>query len=347
MPRIKNITGTSGAAQERLVVMDEILCGAISPILPDNFLRKINTKLKASIGKDNFNKDIKALRSKLQDYATKNNIKVFLLNERNYGYSYSIPGFKLFEHIDEADKNLLLYATSLFDVFRGTSLHQQFHGVVKRLIDHSITTEIDNFPKNIVQLSNNTQVNGKKWLPEILEAILKKDCIEVHYTNTKKVSTKKQLCPYVVKLYNNRWYMIAYDHTSSRIQKTNVFSLANINSIECSTKAYVLDNHFNAADYFNYSLGIWHEHEQDPIMVKLVFSDKNVFNSIINNPLHHSQKYLLSDSNDTLHVTIEVYDSPELYSLIYSYGAHVKVLAPQSAVDKVRDNMANALALYK
>ena len=78
MPRIKNITGTSGAAQERLVVMDEILCGAISPILPDNFLRKINTKLKASIGKDNFNKDIKALRSKLQDYATKNNIKVFL-----------------------------------------------------------------------------------------------------------------------------------------------------------------------------------------------------------------------------------------------------------------------------
>jgi len=347
MPRIKNITGTSGAAEERLIVMDEILCGANSPINPENFLRMINAKLKAPIGKDNFNKDIKALRSKLKDYSEKNNIKVHLLNERNYGYSYSIRGFKLFEHIDEADKNLLLYATSLFDVFRGTTLHQQFYGVVKRLIDQSITTEIDSFPKNIVQLSNNTQVNGKKWLPDILEAILQKNCLEVHYTNTKEVSTKKQLCPYVVKLYNNRWYMIAYDHTSSRTQKTNVFSLANINSIECSTKDYVQDNHFNAVDYFNYSLGIWHEHDQDPIIVHLVFSDKNVFNSIINNPLHHSQKHLLSDSNDTLNVTITVYDCPELYSLIYSYGAHVKVLAPQSAVDKVRDNMANALALYK
>jgi hypothetical protein len=353
MPTIKNLSGTSGARKERLVIIDEILSKTRSAISKENLLRMVNNKLKNKIGGDTLNKDIPYLKRALGAYSKKTSVNVSLICERNVGYFYSIKGFKLFaENVDEDDKNLLLYATSLFDVFSGTTLHQKFNDIVKRLIDDSITIDKKNIklPKNIVQIDKGIHLKSKEWLQSILDAILKQECIEVDYTNNKKERKKKILSPYIIKQYNNKWHMIAYDHSSSHNKKINVFLMDNINSIESSNKSYFIDEHFNAEDYFKYSIGIWHEHDVPPIKVKLEFSNEgygNLFNSIQNNPIHHLQKCAINKTGNKMIVELEVYESVELYSIIRNFGSSVKVLEPKSVADKVMEGAKKVVGLYE
>ncbi len=352
MPKIKNLSGTSGARNERLLIIDEILSKINTAISADNLLRKVNYQLKTKIGKDTLNKDIPFLKKALAEYSKKKSIKVSLICERNSGYYYSLKNFKLFgENVDEEEKNLLLYATSLFDVFSGTSLHQKFNDIVKRLIDNSITLDKKNFsmPKNILHIDNGIHLKSKEWLTTIFDAILKKESLEVIYTNNKKETKKKHLCPYVVKHYNNKWHMVAYDLTSSHDKKINVFLLDNISSIEWSNKPYFIDDRFNPEDYFRYSIGVWHEHEIPPIKVKLEFSNEgyaNLFDSIQNNPIHHLQKCTVNKSGNKMIVELEVYESSELYSIIRRFGSSVKVLEPSSVALKVKEDSKKVLELY-
>ena len=343
MPTIKNKTGTSGASNERLKLMDYLLSKATDFVTKEAFLKKISPRISVPL----FNKDISLLKLEVEKYAKENNIKVALLNKRKYGYYYTLKNFKLYNEIGEDDKNLLLYARNLFDVFKGTSIHQEFNNIVKRLIKDSIILEErdGDLPEQFVHLDKGFHVDSKKWLPQILDAILNKKCIEVEYMTNKKVKTKKHLCPYVIKQHNYKWYTVAFDHTSTRDAKTNVFLLDNVIHIGISTKAYYKDENFDAENYFKYSLGIWHEYNQAPIKVTLEFNQEKVFQGIVNNPLHHSQQ-IVDSSNDKLTLTIEVYNSPELYSMIHSYGAGVKVVSPATVIEKVKENARKMLDLY-
>jgi predicted DNA-binding transcriptional regulator YafY len=170
------------------------------------------------------------------------------------------------------------------------------------------------------------------------------------YTNNKKQTKKKHLCPYVLKQYNNKWHMVAFDLSSSHDKKINVFLLDNISSIEWSNKPYFIDERFNPEDYFRYSIGIWHDHEIPPIKVKLEFSNEgyaNLFDSIQNNPIHHLQKCTFNKPGNKMIVELEVYESSELYSIIRRFGSSVKVLVPQSVADKVKEDSVKVMNLYK
>jgi predicted DNA-binding transcriptional regulator YafY len=355
MPAINNITGTSGASGERLLIMDDILSKRKFPISKVDFINSISEKLgrNKKISPSTFDKDLKLLKEALKYYSEDNDVEITLDWKKDHhtnvdGYIYSVNSFKLYsQSINEDDKNLLLYARNLFDVFKGTSIHQEFNNIVKRLIKDSIILEErdGDLPEQFVHLDKGFHVDSKKWLPQILDAILNKKCIEVEYMTNKKVKTKKHLCPYVIKQHNYKWYTVAFDHTSSRDAKTNVFLLDNVIDIGISTKAYIKDEKFDAENYFKYSLGIWHEYNQAPIKVTLEFNQEKVFQGIVNNPLHHSQQ-IVDSSNDKLTLTIEVYNSPELYSMIHSYGAGVKVVSPATVIEKVKENARKMLELY-
>ena len=141
--------------------------------------------------------------------------------------------------------------------------------------------------------------------------------------------------------------MIAYDFNSIRDHKVNVFALESIMDIKQSGKQYFLDPTFNPEHYFEYTLGIWHWHNTDPIKVQLEFNNAYYFNSIQSNPLHLSQKTILAENENKLVVELEVYNSLELRMLIKSYGNEVKVLAPIELVKEIAESAEKVVKLYK
>lgn len=344
----RNVSGVPKLHNERLVILDELLSKSSVPIAKVNLVKKLNSRLPEKISVSSFDKDVRELKDLLDDYAFRNQVEISLVNKRDAGYYYSIPGFRLFGNsLSNDDRNLLLYANSLFEVFSGTELITEFRKVTQRLIDNSV---LDNFfkefPTKIVQVEKSAGFKAKSWIPKLLDAIINKECLEVVYTNAQQITSKRILSPYVLKQHDQKWYFVAYDSTSGKSTHcTNVFLLDGINAIEYTNKKYVLDTNFDPDDYFNYSIGIWHSHKEAPIDVKLAFSDTKLFNPILNNPIHHSQ-YCISSNEQQLIIGIKVYDTIELDMIIRKYGHVVKVIEPISLAERIKLSAKAVFDLY-
>lgn len=263
------------------------------------------------------------------------------------GFRYSVHGFRYYQDsVTEADKNLLLIANSLFSIFSGTGMHERFGYVVNNILrakNRKGAVEGISHLK-VIDTGSGIQDPGIKWLQPIVRSIMDVDlAIEVKYKKTESEIKHKILSPYIVKQYEGRWYMVAYDHTSTRNPKTNVFALAKIESVDFSNKKFYFDPLFSADDYFNYSIGIWHSHINSPVKVRFQALTPFLFNSLTQVPIHKTQKII---SQTEMIFEIEVYDTPELITILLKNGSNLKVISPTSLITKLKEEFKKAADLY-
>ncbi len=240
MPRIKN-------SQQRLELIDRIISENSNGVSRQALFERINYgKVEyEKVSLQSIDKDIAELKGSL--IMRNPDIDVELKHKRDVGYSYSVPGFRYFKYsIDDNDKNMLMLASSLFNVFKGTPLQGQFGELVNKVLKNSHNLgrvkgleEID-----FLQVESVNASSGNEWIPRLLEAIYEKETLEMSYKGVGKPKKKKIISPYILKQYRNRWYMVAYDHTCDREEKTNVFLLDSIQNLEISNKPYTTDRNF-------------------------------------------------------------------------------------------------------
>lgn len=330
--------------EKRLKIMDEIL--ASGKHIPDreyflNLVNKRRDKNEDPIKLDQFSKHVRTLKDLLLPH------DVELLFSKSKGYFYSEPGFSLFKkELENKDKNLLMLASSVFGIFRGTPLQENFSGLIQQLLNDSYTSipVIDPEQLKRVQIGSGTVYGGTKWILPLLNAITDRKSLEIQYINTKQKRSRKILCPYLLKQYNSRWYMVAYDYNCERPEKTNVFALEGIQYIYPASDPYYIDPKFNLDDYFKYCLGIWHNHQTKPERVQLEFSAHH--EQILATPLHHTQKAELTNNGENLVVEIEVFITPELISQLLSYSGSIKIISPDTLVKKIKEVLLETVALY-
>lgn len=347
MPAVKkNLRSLAKHSNERLELIDQLLFKYKH--IPDRtkFLKLVNAQLPndQQISISTLDKDIKNLREMLE-------IKhpdIKLESSKEIGFYYSEKGFSFYRNsINDDDKTLLELARNLFAVFKGTPLQIKFSEIIEKVMAESLTgKEFRKFTESTkVQLGSSLTEKGMEWIEPLLESIFSQECLEMNYKAKGKPVKKKYISPYLLKQHNNRWYVVAYDLYCDREQKTSIFSLDSIQSLEISNKPYIKDPGFNAIDFFKYSLGIWQLHDQAPQEVLLEFN--SLIDFVTDNPLHHSQKATLDKENNTLKVCITVYLSPELEMMIQSYGTAVKVISPKLLAEKISENARKVSQLYK
>jgi predicted DNA-binding transcriptional regulator YafY len=337
MPRTKN-------PEARQRIIDQLLSKGTRIPKREDFIRMINNRLPADtqpIGPDSFSKDIAKMNEELADRDVKINWTP------SKGYHYTRPGFSCYKNeVNEDDKDLMLMATSVLGMFQGTALQEKFFRVVHKVLANSVTAgPVPGSPRsNFVQMVTGSPEKGNRFIPVLLQAIHEKRCLLMTYGANGKPVRKKHICPYVLRQYNGRWYMVAYDFNCERDEKTNVFALQSIQDLDVSNKKFHDDPTFSPEDYFRYSIGVWHLNNVEPVKVVLEFSRH--IDLVQANPLHHSQKATLNRDGSLLTVEIEVYHSPELEMLIQGYGSAVKVVSPKELADSIRDNADKILKMY-
>jgi len=334
-------------ADDRLKVIDLLVSNSRGLLSREQLLVKVNTYLPYNKKRtvQTLDLDIKELRKLLKE--EQNEVTLQYDNERGYHY-FPDSNYRHFkESLDDEEQQLLLLASSLFSVFEGTPLQDKFSKVVERVMSESVSSNTveGGHDLKFMQLENMQSSSGSRWVSVLLEAIYEKSTLKMRYKGFGKALKTKNVCPYVLKQYHKRWYMVGYDYDCTREEKTNVFALDCIEELELSHKNYYSDPKFSAEDYFKYSIGVWHWHEFKPVIVELAFT--RGIESILASPLHSSQKAVLNSDTNTLHVTIEVFESPELESLIRSYGSAVKVLSPTSLRDKIVEDAKKVVGGYK
>jgi predicted DNA-binding transcriptional regulator YafY len=146
--------------------------------------------------------------------------------------------------------------------------------------------------------------------------------------------------PYCLKMFKQRWYVLAY---SPGIDQTYLYSLDRIHAIELTTQKYKLPKGFNAEAYFKDAYGMA-DLSYEPVEVKISVSAKQVpyLRSL---PLHKSQEEIETNEEYSIfrYFIIPSYDFKQE---LYKYGSDVEVLAPKSMRKEFAEDAAKTNEMY-
>lgn len=184
---------------------------------------------------------------------------------------------------------------------------------------------------------------GTENLYGLLHAI--KNHFQIKFTYSKFYSDEKaerEVRPYALKEFKNRWYVLASDLMDSEIKN---FALDRITKLAISHRRFEPPADFDVNEYYKYSFGIISPNDRKPTDVVLSF---NSFQGkyIKSLPLHESQQILI-DNEEELRIRLTLYITHDFFMELLSLGNNVKVLQPASLANELKSTFESALKNYK
>ena len=169
--------------------------------------------------------------------------------------------------------------------------------------------------------------SGEKFLAPIIEALRDKTAIEMTYQGfTKDYPATFIVEPYCLKMFKQRWYVLAY---SPGIDKMRVYGLDRIHAIEPTKKKYQLPDDFDAEAYFKDAYGVTVlDDQQEPQKIVISMSEDQA-HYLRTLPLHSSQKEI-EPINGYPAFSFYVYPSDEFCQELFKYGSYLEVHEPES-----------------
>ena len=141
---------------------------------------------------------------------------------------------------------------------------------------------------------------GTENLYGLLHAI--KNRVQIKFTHQKywdDKATKREVQPYALKEFNNRWYVLANDLKDKRIKS---FGLDRLSNLEITKKVFQFPDDFDVNKYYKHCFGIVGPNAEKLTEVMLSF-DPVEGKYIKSMPLHESQE-ILKDIEDKLMVKL-------------------------------------------
>lgn len=166
---------------------------------------------------------------------------------------------------------------------------------------------------------------GEQFLAPIIEALRDKKAIEMTYQGFGKPHPSTFIVePYCLKMFKQRWYLLAY---SPDLDRMLIYSLDRIHAIEPTKQKYQLPENFDAERYFKDTYGITGIGEK-PEEIKICI-DAMQANYLRTLPLHASQEEI--ERNDDYSIfRFHMVPSFEFMQELQKYGSNVQVISPES-----------------
>ena len=241
---------------------------------------------------------------------------------------YADPTFSIFHKaLSEDERSLLASVLSTLGSFKGQPNFEWLEDLAECL-------NIKEQPE-IISMSKNIEDNST-MLAELYRAISSKAVINLYYHTFEDDNERTvELSPYLLKEYNNRWYLLASPFDSDRILS---FALDRINRVEyTSGHKYKMPSE-DFIERYEDVVGITF-YEDRPIERILFWVSDYSKNYVRTKPIHGSQRNLSSAEQQKLHeeypqfqngnfYTIDCIENYELIRELSSFGAELIVLSP-------------------
>ncbi|MFN7116154.1 MAG: helix-turn-helix transcriptional regulator [Saprospiraceae bacterium] len=257
--------------------------------------------------------------------------------------SYTIRAFGLKE--DEI-QTLLMYAQRL-KLYSDYGLLQMFSSAMDKVLNAVAIQKNVGKGKDInlvewVQFEEVMPVQGSEYIPIIADALENRRKLQLTYRKFQSydIASVKIVAPHLLKEYENRWYMIAYDEEDQRMK---TYALDRIEALMPTNESFELQS-IDFQEHFKYSMGIT-INDMPPQEIILAF-DPIQGMYVKSLPLHHSQKVLKDNELETI-ISINVKPTYEFYAKILSFGNSVKIVSPAHIAAEVKNRLAQALKNYE
>lgn len=183
--------------------------------------------------------------------------------------------------------------------------------------------------------------SGVEHLHLILEAIDKGVTIEFdYYSFNKKTITRQRLIPCFLRIWEQRWYLIA--EPMSR-KTPAVYALERMDNIHLLQEKLLPSTSISPQDYFEGCFGVNHEN-CPPILIKLKVYGSQV-EYVRARPIHESQQEVEQESDWSI-FSYWLRPSYNLYQTLLWHREKIEVLEPESVRRETKKIIKDILKLY-
>lgn len=260
------------------------------------------------------------------------------------GFYYTDGKFSI-DHVPLRKEDLedLNTAFLILKQFSGNSKLGSLQGIVSRL------EEILNIKpgRKRVSIQFETSLNeaGHRWLNQVYDAIKNRQTINIGYHPFGKDKTTIIFSPYLLKEFNNRWFVIGKAHDNDH-KEFNIITLGLDRFKTCVNSLHPFEEsaEFDAETYLKDIIGV--TLFKDKAKTEIIFTAFGIQgNYIETKPIHHSQK-TIETTDEYKRFSIQVIPNPELEGLLLSFGERIRVDSPKELVDNLVERMDQARGLY-
>lgn len=185
--------------------------------------------------------------------------------------------------------------------------------------------------------------SGQEYLSQIIKGMRDDCCLKLTYQSYWRDSSDTILIePYFVKIFKQRWYVIAYNREK---QVMRTYALDRIKELELMQAKFEFPKDFAPNNYFQSCYGIIRDDEIDEytVKIKMTASQAKYLRGL---PLHHSQEEVESN-NDTSIFEYYIKPSFDFKKELLSMGAEVEVMEPTWFREEVREEIEKMKNKYK
>ena len=257
---------------------------------------------------------------------------------RNVYYEYEDKTFSIY--------NMPLSDDEMAQLAQTVSILSKFEGMpnfdwVDDLIDRfKSSLNIPTTRETIVSFDENFDLRGRSWFAKLFSAIASQQALEIKYKPFGRPLKTYSFHPYLLKQYNNRWFLIGCIEGRSYI--TNL-PLDRIEDIAPAAIDYRPNTEIDFHEYFDEMVGVSRQGNECSKVVIRVSNDQYPY--IETKPLHGTQR-VVSREDDYTVIQIEVIINTELKQLLLSQGSHVTVISPEALREEIKADLMKNLEKY-
>lgn len=250
----------------------------------------------------------------------------------NKYYRYSEPNFSITrlplstEAVEEMQRAVEVFGQfESFDFFVGISES------VNKLRDYLALSDPQRRP--IIQFEQNKNLKGLHWISPLYTHILRREVLTLSYQSFKALHSQDfVVSPYLLKEYNNRWFLVARYHRDNRLL---VLALDRLQEVRVNSYVpYLEAEDFDPASFFDDVIGVTRYGKMTAEPVRLWVSHES-YPYIETKPLHHSQRVIERGEHRDHILELSVVVNPELVARLLSFGPNLRVLSPRHLVRRM------------
>jgi predicted DNA-binding transcriptional regulator YafY len=245
----------------------------------------------------------------------------------------------------------LLAARRIFESMRGTALHDEIHMAISQLM--SLAQRPGRGPNSgradvrleerflYLPFTPKDYAQKTEELDDLFQAVSDLRPLRVRYKSASKNQEESiTVHPYAIVMHRDSIYCVGL-HVEK--QEVRTFVLDRMRDTQASpTERFELPDHFNVDDYFQGEFGIWKSDQKQRVVIEF---DAHAAEYVRMRRIHPTQ-LLSAMAGGRLRLTMEVGSLTQLTSWILEWGKRARVIEPPELVERVREELEQALEGY-
>ena len=160
-----------------------------------------------------------------------------------------------------------------------------------------------------------------------------------HQKHWEDFSSQREVKPIAIKESQQRWYLVALDKKNNVVKTFGLDRISNLKITDTKFKPVA----YNVEKEFQHAFGV--ETYEAAEKVVLEFS-KQQGNYIKTFPLHESQR-IVKETEDAVSIEIFIHTTNDIKMELLKYGSNVKVIAPISLQNDIKNRISEMSNLYQ